>query len=75
MRAIGLMILGVSILAGVAGCGSNITETGYEPRKLGISDGARKALYAPKYSPEAAQAQAEQEAASKARKPGGGFLQ
>lgn len=57
----------------LTGCSSGVTETGYEPRKLGLSDAARRGLYAPKYSPESAAAQAEREAELKARKPSGGW--
>jgi len=47
MRRLGLPIFGVLLLTG---CGSSVTETGYEPHRLGMSDGQRRALYAPKYS-------------------------
>jgi hypothetical protein len=58
----------------LAGCNTTATtETGYEPRRLGMSDGQRKALYAPRYSPEAAAAQAEREQEIKSRKPGNIF--
>lgn len=56
----------------LAGCGSSVTDTGYEPRRLGMSDGQRRALYAPKYSPEQAQAQAERDQEAR-RKPGAGL--
>ena len=75
MRNPACLILAIVLTAALAGCNTSVTETGYEPHKLGMSDGTRKALYAPKYTPEAAQAQSEQDQASKARKPGGGFLQ
>ena len=61
---------GLILAAALAGCNSATTETGYEPRKLGMSEAQRKGLYAPKYSPEAAQAQAEREAEAKSRRPG-----
>jgi hypothetical protein len=72
-RPFALLALTFAALA-ATGCGTGVTETGYTPNRLGMSDGQRKALYAPKYSPEAAQAAAEAEQSSKARKPGG-FLQ
>jgi hypothetical protein len=68
MRCLGLAIMGLIL----AGCSSGTTETGYEPRRLGLSDGQRRALYAPKYSPEQAQAQAEREQEAR-RKPGAGL--
>jgi hypothetical protein len=69
MRRLALPLLGMLILTG---CGSSVTETGYEPHRLGMSDGQRRALYAPKYSPEQAQAQAERDQDAK-RKPGAGL--
>lgn len=68
MRRLGLAIVGFMM----AGCGTSVTETGYEPHRLGMSDGQRRALYAPKYSPEQAQAQAERDQESR-RKPGAGL--
>ena len=69
--------LAAAILMGAAltggGCGSATTETGYEPRKLGLSEAQRKGLYAPQYSQEQAQAQAERERDMKSRRPGLGF--
>jgi hypothetical protein len=74
MRTSALSVIALALT--MTGCWSTTTETGYEPRRLGMSEGQRKALYAPKYSPEAAQAQAESDqAAARARKPGGGFFQ
>ena len=62
-----------AVLAGaLAGCGASTTDTGYQPNRLGMSDGQRRALYAPKYSPEQAQAQSEREAEAR-RRPGGGL--
>ena len=57
MRRIGLSMLGLLLV----GCGPGVTETGYEPRRLGMSDAQRKALYAPRYSPEKAQADSGQQ--------------
>jgi hypothetical protein len=74
MRRIGLSMLGLLLLAG---CGPDATETGYEPRRLGMSDAQRKALYAPQYSQERAQAESAQQqgsggaGGSGARRPGG----
>jgi len=56
MRRIGLSMLGLAF----AGCGPAVTDTGYEPHRLGMSDSQRKALYAPQYSPEKAQANSAQ---------------
>jgi len=69
-------LLGAAVLLGAilaGGCGSSTTETGYEPRKLGLSEAQRKGLYAPKYSQEQARAQAEREQESKSRRPGLGL--
>jgi hypothetical protein len=58
----------------LVGCGPGVTETGYEPRRLGMSDTQRKALYAPRYSQEKAQAesaQQQQQQSSGAKRPGG----
>jgi hypothetical protein len=57
MRRIGLSMLGMLF----AGCGPTVTDTGYEPHRLGMSDSQRKALYAPQYSPEKAQANSAQQ--------------
>ena len=69
MRRIGFVILG-SLLCG---CTPGSTETGYEPRHLGMTEGQRRGLYAPRYSPEQAQAQAERENEAKHSKPGIGI--
>ena len=63
-------VLGLAALATLVGCSGGATETGYEPRRLGLSDGQRRALYAPKYSPEQAQAQSERDQEAARRKPG-----
>lgn len=55
----------------LAGCGGGVTETGYEPRHLGLGDAQRRALYAPKYSLEQAQAAAEREQEAARRRPTG----
>ena len=68
MRRLGLAIVGLMM----TGCGTSVTETGYEPHRLGLSDSQRRALYAPKYSPEQAQAQAERDQDAR-RKPGAGL--
>lgn len=65
------LLLGAALLVG--GCGSSTTETGYEPRKLGLSEAQRKGLYAPQYSQEQARAQAEREQEMRSRRPGLGF--
>lgn len=66
---LGAALIWSAMLTGV-GCGTATTETGYEPRKLGLSEAQRKGLYAPQYSQEQARAQAEREQESKARRPG-----
>jgi hypothetical protein len=68
MRRTALALLGLAL----AGCGTSTTETGYEPHRLGLTDAQRRALYAPKYSVEQAQAQAERPQESQQRRPGGG---
>jgi len=74
MRRFGLAMIGS--LIGLAGCDTATTETGYDPHRLGMGDAQRRALYAPRYSPEQAQAQAERDQEAK-RKPGsgGGLMQ
>jgi hypothetical protein len=70
MRRIGLSMLGLLLV----GCGPGVTETGYEPRRLGMSDAQRKALYAPRYSQEKAQAdgaQQQQNTGGGSRRSGG----
>ena len=57
MHRAALLMLGILM----SGCAPSTTETGYEPRHLGMTDGQRRGLYAPRYSPEQAQAQAERE--------------
>lgn len=57
MRRIALSMLGILFV----GCGPSVTDTGYEPHRLGMSDSQRKALYAPQYSPEKAQANSGQQ--------------
>ena len=37
----------------VAGCDSSKTETGYSPRRVGMSNAEIRSLYAPAFSPEA----------------------
>jgi hypothetical protein len=80
MRRLRLNVAGVLLPAAavallapaLVGCGSGASDTGYEPNRLGMSDASRRALYAPKYSPEQAQAQASREAEMR-RRPGGGL--
>jgi hypothetical protein len=67
-------LMPVALLApALGGCGTGVSDTGYQPNRLGMSDAARRGLYAPKYSPEQAQAQAAREAEMR-RKPGGGLM-
>lgn len=37
----------------VTGCDSSKTETGYSPRRVGMSNAEIRSLYAPAFSPEA----------------------
>lgn len=46
-------------LLSVVGCADKL-ETGYEPKKLGVTPAARRAYYATPFSPEAGAAQQEQ---------------
>ena len=74
LRNMGGVLLAAALVApGLVGCMSGTSDTGYEPNRLGMSDGQRRALYAPKYSPEQAQAQAQREQELH-RKPGGGLM-
>lgn len=59
-----VVVVGLAVtLPLLGGCDAYVTtETGYQARPLGMGESQRKALYAPKYSSEAAQAQAEREA-------------
>jgi len=54
-----------------AGCGSSSLETGYQPRRLGVSDAERKAFYSPKYTRAAVMAEQEKgrETEFRARRP------
>ena len=36
----------------LVGCDSNKTETGYQPRRLGMNNSEMRSLYAPAFSPE-----------------------
>ena len=71
-RIPGILLPAVMIASALAGCSAGVSDTGYQPNRLGMSDGQRRGLYAPKYSPEQAQAQAEREAELR-RRPGGGL--
>jgi hypothetical protein len=64
-------VLPLLALLMISGCGTGVSDTGYEPHRLGMTDSQRKALYAPRYSPEQAQAQAEHDTESH-RRPAGG---
>ena len=65
------ILLGAASLAALgAGCDSSKTETGYSPRRLGMSDTAIRAIYAPAFSPEAQAAlQSEKKPDSSVRRP------
>ena len=47
-----VIVMAALAFAVSAGCSSKL-ETGYEPRKLGASDEARRGYYADPFSPEA----------------------
>jgi hypothetical protein len=38
--------------ATLVGCGGATTETGYQPKRLGMSGGEVRSLYAPAFSPD-----------------------
>jgi hypothetical protein len=52
----------------VCGCTMK-TETGYEPQKLGDSDGVQRGYYATPFSPEARQAEQERDVSFSNRRP------
>jgi hypothetical protein len=62
-----LLIVGCAFLA-LTGC-SNKLETGYEPRKLGVSDNVRRAYYATPFTAEANAASQDRESELEARRP------
>jgi hypothetical protein len=62
-------VLALAGAAAVLGCDSSKTETGYTPRRLGMSSGEMRALYAPAYSPEAKAAEGDKKPESQVRKP------
>ncbi len=64
------LILGLITL--MAGCSSEL-ESGYKPKKLGVSDAERRAYYASPFSPEAQAGQQEQQQEMNMRRPGPGF--
>lgn len=51
MKHATLLIIGSMLL--LAGCNAEL-ETGYKPKKLGVSDEERRAYYAAPFSPESA---------------------
>ncbi len=62
------MLLIVGSLLVAAGCQSEL-ETGYKPKKLGVTDEERRAYYAPAFSPESAASTEGNVNALKARRP------
>ena len=48
------------LVVGLLGCGSPVTETGYTPNHLKMNNTQIRTLYAPEFSPEAANAKNEQ---------------
>ena len=65
-------ILAALLLAALAGCSSKL-ETGYEPRKLGASDEARRGFYAQPFTPEAKAARQYEEDFGDVRRPRPGY--
>ena len=53
MRAKMSVAVVLGVLGWVAGCNTNHTETGYTPRRLGMTGTQLRALYAPAFTPEA----------------------
>jgi hypothetical protein len=54
------LILIITLMAGALVCGcSEKLETGYEPKRLGVSSAERRAYYASPYTPEAIAAEHE----------------
>jgi hypothetical protein len=45
--------LTIALAAVAGGCDSTKTETGYTPRRVGMSNAELRTLYAPAFSPEA----------------------
>ena len=43
----------ITMTLAVTGCDSSKTETGYSPRRVGMSNAEIRSLYAPAFSPEA----------------------
>ena len=48
-----MYMLVLLVLVFLAGCGSGKTETGYDPKPIGIGSKEIRAVYAPAFSPEA----------------------
>ncbi len=46
-------VIGLAAIGASAGCGDNVTETGYAPRKLGDNATVQRGYYASPYSPDA----------------------
>jgi hypothetical protein len=71
MRTASAICLSLGLLAGglLAGC-TEKTETGYEPRRLDMSDGDRRALYASPFSPESKAGEHEKQDQLETQAPG-----
>jgi hypothetical protein len=54
----------------IGGCDSTKTETGYNPRRVGMNNAELRSLYAPAFSPEARAADQEKKSEPNIRKPG-----
>jgi hypothetical protein len=62
------IILAAAVIA-LAGCGGATTETGYQPKRLGMSGSEVRSLYAPAFSPDSHPAQ-DNAPSGLTRKPG-----
>ena len=58
----------ILLLTLLGGCASSL-ESGYQPKKIGVSPEERRAYYAPQFSPESQASQAGKENAAKVRRP------
>jgi hypothetical protein len=60
----------VAMLLVAAGCDPNKTETGYSPRRVGMSNAEIRSLYAPAFSPEARPPEQDRKADVSVHRPG-----
>ena len=52
----------IGTLCLLAGCAAKPTDTGYQPKRLNMTSSQIHGLYAPEFSPEAAEAKADKKA-------------